>query len=102
MGQSDPVKGVFLLQDGGRTFGEVGTSDGVTWGWFDDNIWKEIGNDLQTLFWHDIWVDNQSLKMVFPRLFCLATNHHSWVGDNGSWRDDVLNWKIVWKRSLFG
>ncbi|KAF1886402.1 hypothetical protein Lal_00045634 [Lupinus albus] len=82
--------------------GKVGSSVEVTRGWFDDNIWKEIGDGLQTLFWHDIWVGNQSLKLVFPRLFRLASNNQSRVGDNGVWRDDVWKWDIVWRRSLFG
>ncbi|KAF1876402.1 hypothetical protein Lal_00029750, partial [Lupinus albus] len=47
--------------------------------WFVDNIWKENGNDFQTLFWDDVWVGIQSLKMVFPRLFHLATNQLSWL-----------------------
>ncbi|KAF1877282.1 hypothetical protein Lal_00012053, partial [Lupinus albus] len=96
--QSGLITGVLLLQD----LGKVGSSMEVTRGWFDDNIWKEIGDGLQTLFWHDIWVGNQSLKLVFPRLFRLASNNQSRVCDNGVWRDDVWKWDIVWRRSLFG
>ncbi|KAF1894122.1 hypothetical protein Lal_00004041, partial [Lupinus albus] len=51
---------------------------------------------------HDIWFGNQSLKMVFPILFRLASNQLSWVVDNGSWSNDVWSWEIVWRRSLFG
>ncbi|KAF1891060.1 hypothetical protein Lal_00001196 [Lupinus albus] len=70
-----------------KDLGKVGSSDGVTRRRFVDNIWKEIGDSFLTLFWHDTWVGNQSLKMVFPRLFRLASNNHSWVGDNGAWRE---------------
>ncbi|KAF1894618.1 hypothetical protein Lal_00033676, partial [Lupinus albus] len=73
-----------------KDLGKVRSPDGVTGGWFEENVWKEIGNGLQILFWHDIWVDNQSLKMVFPRLFRLALDQNSWVGENDSWRDDKL------------
>ncbi|KAE9589510.1 putative RNA-directed DNA polymerase [Lupinus albus] len=85
-----------------KDIGKVGSPDADTSGWFDGNVWKEIGNGLQTLFWHDVWVGNQSLKMVFPRLFRLAVDQNSWVGDNGFWRDDVWIWKILWRRNLFG
>ncbi|KAE9592429.1 hypothetical protein Lalb_Chr19g0129201 [Lupinus albus] len=54
------------------------------------------------LFWHDIWVGNQSLNMVFPRLFRLALDQNSRVGGNGSWRDDVGAWNVLWRRNLFG
>ncbi|XP_019418405.1 PREDICTED: uncharacterized protein LOC109329188 [Lupinus angustifolius] len=81
---------------------KVGSTNDITGGWFDENIWKEIGTGLQTLFWHDTWVGNQSLKMVFPRLFRLAINQQAWVGDNGLWRDDAWHWNIQWRRSLFG
>ncbi|KAF1865944.1 hypothetical protein Lal_00041725, partial [Lupinus albus] len=85
-----------------KDIGKVGSPDADTSGWFDGNVCKEIGNGLQTLFWHDIWVGNQSLRMVFLRLFRLAINQNSWVGDNGFWRDVVWIWKILWRRNLFG
>ncbi|XP_019418518.1 PREDICTED: uncharacterized protein LOC109329295 [Lupinus angustifolius] len=83
-----------------RDLGKVGSSGEDSGGWFVDNVWKDIGNGLQTLFWHDIWVGNQSLKVAFPRLFNLASNHGAWVGDNGYWKDDVWYWEIPWKRDM--
>ncbi|KAF1863780.1 hypothetical protein Lal_00030885, partial [Lupinus albus] len=41
-----------------KDLGKVGSSVEVTRGWFDDNIWKEIGDGLQTLFWLEIKVSN--------------------------------------------
>nr|GEU48832.1 RNA-directed DNA polymerase, eukaryota [Tanacetum cinerariifolium] len=32
---------------------------------------KRIGNGMQTKFWHDVWIEDQKLSCVFPRLFAL-------------------------------
>ncbi|XP_019447318.1 PREDICTED: uncharacterized protein LOC109350542 [Lupinus angustifolius] len=85
-----------------KDLGKVGSSTGEGDGWFVDNIWKEIENDLQTLFWHDVWVGTQSLKVVYPRLFNLAQNQNAWVGDNDHWDEEVWVWDCIWRRSLFG
>ncbi|KAF1883289.1 hypothetical protein Lal_00030397 [Lupinus albus] len=80
---------------------KVGSLDEVNGGWFVDNVWKEIGNGLHSYFWHDIWIGNQSLKMVFPRLFRLASNQLSCVADNGSWSNDLIRTRLTTKDELF-
>ncbi|TYI38301.1 hypothetical protein ES332_A02G016800v1 [Gossypium tomentosum] len=68
-----------------------------------DSFYWRIGNGRATLFWMDIWCDNQPLKHDFPRLFCLARQKESLVADFlrifGFYRDD---WNELFTRSLLG
>ncbi|GKA29339.1 RNA-directed DNA polymerase, eukaryota [Tanacetum coccineum] len=32
---------------------------------------KKVGNGIHTKFWHDVWIGDQKLSCVFPRLFAL-------------------------------
>ncbi|XP_019459903.1 PREDICTED: uncharacterized protein LOC109359661 [Lupinus angustifolius] len=79
---------------------KVDSSVGFMGGWFDEKIWRVIGDGSQTRFWLDIWVGNHSLKEVFPRLFTLALNREAFVADCGDWCDDVWKWEVVWRRDL--
>ncbi|KAK7280954.1 hypothetical protein RIF29_08549 [Crotalaria pallida] len=40
-------------------------------------------------------------KTFLPRLFSLAVNKFSSVGDDGSWVNDVWLWSVGWRRELF-
>lgn len=47
------------------------------WGREEDGfgaIWREILEMGDTLFWHEEWVGNRSLKLAFPILFHLCIN----------------------------
>ena len=108
------------LTDGGgggsvwwRTLCRVreGVGEGVG-GWFDDNVRRIVGEGRDTLFWHDTWVGDTSLKLKFPRLFDLYVNKEStmeemarlgWeVGGRGG-SGDVVCWRgrrKVWRSAL--
>lgn len=42
--------------------------------WIDDNIVQEVGDDTQTLFWWDQWIDGVVFRSSFSRLLDLADN----------------------------
>lgn len=70
------------------TFNEV-----VSWRnkipWLKDsitiNMEVKIGNGSTVLFWHGIWVGNQALKILFPRLFNISTQKEYLVIDMRVW-----------------
>jgi len=49
-------------------------------GYFEDNITKRLGNDLNTYFWSDCWVGTVSLMERFRRLFDLSVHQNMTVG----------------------
>jgi len=49
--------------------------------WFDDNIGREVRDDIHTLFWWDLWIDDIVLKNSFSRLFDLAVNKMATVAE---------------------
>ncbi|GJX46083.1 RNA-directed DNA polymerase, eukaryota [Tanacetum coccineum] len=40
---------------------------------------KRVGNGMHTKFWHDIWIGDQNLCCVFPRLFALEEDKDCYV-----------------------
>ncbi|XP_019435270.1 PREDICTED: uncharacterized protein LOC109341752 [Lupinus angustifolius] len=80
---------------------KVGSNLGFSGAWFDDGIWRDIGDSSQTLFWLDIWMGNRSLKEVFPRIFSLALNRRAVVAECGSWIGDKWVWEIPFRWELF-
>ena len=93
------VKGEDLLHLGGRIYlaFEVGVGVG---NWFDENLCREVGDGINTLFWSDHWLDGGVLKDIFSRLFTLADNKMAIVADMSSWGwgEGGEAWK--WQRRL--
>jgi hypothetical protein len=48
-------------------------------GWFTDEVARQVGNGLETLFWSDLWLGGIPLAERFPRLFSLSLNKSSMV-----------------------
>ena len=67
---------------------------------FDTNVGREVGDETQTLFWWDPWIDGMVLKNSFSRLFDLATNKMAMVSEMYSlgWGEEGEAWK--WRRRL--
>ena len=68
--------------------------------WFDDGIRRVVGDGSHTLFWHDNWVGEITLRNTFPRLFDLVMNQESLVDEMSriGWVDGGGAW--VWRRRL--
>jgi hypothetical protein len=49
--------------------------------WFDDNLEREVGDGKNTLFWNDPWVDGDTLKDLFRRLFEISLDKEARVAE---------------------
>ncbi|GAU48313.1 hypothetical protein TSUD_405300 [Trifolium subterraneum] len=83
---------VACIRDGG---GEAGG------GWFEGNISRQVGDESDTFFLTDPWLDGTPLCERFGRLFDLAVNKSDSVADMSQ-----LGWGIggdawVWRRPLW-
>ena len=69
--------------------------------WFDDHLWRKVGDDTETLFWWDLWLDGLIFKSSFSRLFHLADNKISTMAEKFSFGkgEDGEAWKW-WHRLL--
>ena len=63
-------------------------------------IKMRVGNGASTLFWHEIWLCNLPLKVMFPRLYRLASNPMAMVASLGLWNGWHWTWLFSWSRSL--
>lgn len=76
---------------------ESGSSD-----WFDNSIRRKMGDGNSTPFWSVDWSGHGALKERFPRLFNLSNQQQARVSEVGLWEDGVWQWKLEWRRPLFG
>ncbi|GKV00581.1 hypothetical protein SLEP1_g13249 [Rubroshorea leprosula] len=76
-------------------------SDMGSEGWFKMGIEKLVGEGNGTLFWHDQWVGDYSLKDRFYRLFNISSNKEALISNMGEWRDGEWQWSWSWRRELF-
>ena len=70
-------------------------------GWFQQHIaWKLEGGD-KVKFWEDVWIGNNSLQSLYPRLFTLSLNQGLKVNEVGEWVDAEWQWNLRWRRDRF-
>jgi hypothetical protein len=69
--------------------------------WFTNVIAKKIGNGNSTSFWNEVWIGNQSLRHMFPRLFGISMQKDEVIGRMGRVEDDMWHWEFQWRRNLF-
>ena len=62
--------------------------------WFDDNLCWKVGDDVDTLFWWDPWLEEGVLKSRFSLLFYLANNKMMTVEymNTLGWSEDGEAW----------
>ncbi|KAK3213081.1 hypothetical protein Dsin_017787 [Dipteronia sinensis] len=60
-----------------------------------------VGCGDRIRFWEDVWLDDCSLKVAYPRIFALASKKSGTVRDFGSWQKDVWRWNVPLRRSIF-
>ena len=54
----------------------------------------DVSDGSTILFWHDQWVENGCLKVLFPSLFVLSTQPLGLVSDYGIWQEGNWNWRL--------
>ena len=70
-------------------------------GWFQQVVtWNVRSGDL-VRFWEDPWVNNKSLKELYPRLFSISLNQGMKVGETGFWDSHGWHWNLNWRRERF-
>ncbi|GAU29496.1 hypothetical protein TSUD_360410 [Trifolium subterraneum] len=69
--------------------------------WFAESIVRKVGNGNSTSFWSTIWIGDDPLSVVFPRLFSLSNNNDRMVKDFGEYREGRWIWSFSWRRDLF-
>jgi hypothetical protein len=62
-------------------------------GWFADSVYRKVGNNANTFFWHDRWLGDVPLCRWFGRLFDLSLNKLITVAEVFS-----LGWEVGEKR----
>lgn len=66
------------------------------WPQVEANLHLKVGNGNETKFWKDAWVDQTSLKDLFPDLFFICENPEDTVCD--CWTEQ--GWDISFRRML--
>ncbi|XP_048494765.1 uncharacterized protein LOC125494915 [Beta vulgaris subsp. vulgaris] len=59
-----------------------------------------IGNGEHTLFWYDVWLLDEALRVTFPRLIRIASSPSASVASPGHWANSEWVWVISWIRNL--
>jgi hypothetical protein len=68
--------------------------------WFGEGVVKKMGNGVDTRFWDDAWVGNESLRVRFPRLFSISTQKLATIAN--LWNSNGMEgWNLMWRRRLF-
>ncbi|GKV36164.1 hypothetical protein SLEP1_g44325 [Rubroshorea leprosula] len=69
-------------------------------GWLLPNFNLKLGDGTSVKFWLDVWVGEDSLANVFPRLFLLDINKNCSIYDRGQWSDGGWCWRLQWRRPI--
>ena len=67
---------------------------------FCDGIKFLLGNGDRIIFWDDIWIFEEPLKLRFPRLFGISMDQSLSVKDMGFWDGYNWEWCLRWSRPL--
>ena len=69
--------------------------------WFEDNVFRKVGNGVDTCFWTDRWLGEVPLCVCYRRLFELAEDKGISVADMRElgWGEDEEGWR--WHRRLW-
>jgi len=75
--------------------------EGVAHGWFQKAIGWKVGNGAVVRLWEDLWLGNECLRSVYPRLFSLSLDQGKNVGEVGEWEENRWRWNLNWRRDRF-
>ncbi|KAE8656892.1 Protein MOR1 [Hibiscus syriacus] len=60
----------------------------------------QVGNGKSIVFWHDVWLNEESLKGQFPRIYALSNNRWGKVSEFGSRIGNKWIWNIQTRRNI--
>ncbi|KAE8657746.1 hypothetical protein F3Y22_tig00116983pilonHSYRG00087 [Hibiscus syriacus] len=61
----------------------------------------QVGDGSNINFWHDSWLGNRPLKVLFPRIFALAINKDGPIADFEVKNASGWDWKVVLRKEVF-
>ena len=63
-------------------------------GWFQKSIVWNVGAGDKVKFWEDVWLKNNKLKTLFPRLCSISLDQGKKLDEVGTWEDTGWNWRL--------
>jgi len=70
--------------------------------WFQKSIEWKVGASDKVRFREDVWLENNKLITLFPRLFSILLDQGKTVAEVGTWEDVGWNWRLLrWRRPRF-
>jgi len=69
--------------------------------WFDKSIKWSLSDGSKVRFWEDMWVEDDSLRDKFPKLYTISQCKDCVVSDLGEWANDEYKWNFQWRRERF-
>jgi len=63
------------------------SGEGEEEGWFRKATGWKVDDGGTVRFWEDVWLQNSSLKSLYPRLYSLSLDQGKTVGEVGRWED---------------
>lgn len=61
---------------------------------------KQMGDGRETLFWYDIWAQDDALRSIYPRLFRKSAAPLATVASMRSWNNQAWVWESPWSSPL--
>lgn len=59
-------------------------------------IRKQVGNGMNSFFWHDSWLTDSPLKYFSPRLYLLSNSKNALVASMCLWDGRNWSWTLDW------
>ncbi|XP_057440409.1 uncharacterized mitochondrial protein AtMg00310-like [Lotus japonicus] len=69
---------------------------------FRESLLCKLGSGKHIRFWLDPWEESVPLRIMFPRLFAIASNRNVVIRDIGSFIGRKWLWAVEFKRPCFG
>jgi hypothetical protein len=77
-----------------------GKIDDVETNWFANLVQRKWGRGNKNNFWNDSWIQDCSLKYLYPQLYHLSNDKHIKVENAGNWESNKWEWKMNWSKIL--
>jgi len=75
--------------------------EGEQEGWFHKAVGWKVGDGGIARFWEDVWLQNNCIKTLYPRLYALSLDQGKTVEEVGRWEDGLWRWRLNWRRERY-
>lgn len=70
-------------------------------GWFNSEVFRMVGDGMNTSFWNVRWRGERCFRLKYPRLFSISNQKEAKVGEVGMVTELGREWRFIWRRHLF-